>query len=47
MTEKSNNSENYDCTDNHDSNDGNFYDNDEKITNKNTNIRTFQQNVPI
>ena len=43
MTEKSTDGGNDDCNDNHDSNDGNFDDNDEKITEKHINVMTFEQ----
>ena len=42
MTEKSTDDDNDDCNYDYDSNDGNFDDNDEKMTKKHINISSFQ-----
>ena len=45
--EKSTHGDNDDCNDIHDSNAGNFDDNDEEMTNRHTNIVTFQQKCTL
>ena len=47
MTEKSTYDDNDDCNDRYDSNDGNFDDNDERMTKNIQILCLFSKNVPI